>query len=1278
MLHTRVRNMAAMALMVGCGLATGAALAVDPAVHNAQKDPRLPHYAAKAVALNISSGVVKSPTAGTQPKVVWAKEVSVAGASWLRLYFKDVQLAGGDDLATTSYVRITNLTEKAVQFLDARSMAQWSNSSCYLNGDRVLVEILARPGTGENRLTIASVEAGDPNPAPGGITTICGPVDNRVLSSDDRCARILPAGCSGWMIDDANHMFLAAGHCGTTGSSVVQFNVPLSTGTGALVNPPPEDQYPVDGTSKQGVNGGIGNDWEYFGAFPNSNTNLTPYQAQGDFFVTINAPAAANQTTRITGYGTTDQQTQPAPLTWNQVQKTHTGPYTAKVGTTLRYQVDTTGGNSGSPIFLDSNDQAFGIHTNAGCADPTGNTFNSGTDLANAGLQSALNAPQGICAPLGVGDPTGPLYFAGDSTFDTFGTVNRATGLYGVIGPGTSGDISSWQGLAYNRVDNVMYATAQVSGTVRLYTVNIETGQVSFVGPTNDSGGTNIFIEGLAYDPNGNILYGYSQTTSILHIINKATGAVSNLGGAQANVQISGIDFDPITNKLYGIDDNPAAGSRLVTISTNNGTVLPINGSTTLGVGETDCDSLAFSPDDGYCYTVDQATNELIRIDPSTGAGVIIGNLDQPNFDGGLASVAGDCSRPIQPTPTNPLNGATGVSVNLAALNWESENAVYCGSSSVVGNSPFSDATPFRGSLLEIYTAQTMTEIKMDLQFVGNKPITWTAYEFEEGSGTGQLIFADTQTEIGTGGRKQYTSGAISIPMKANHWYAVGFHSAGPAGDVTYFRDSGIPAGNTGAYGLYQGGCGTNALGAAPPATVSFATISQSAPTNRFAMEFCFDPRCYNVAPNAAVSFANVNVMRGNTYRFDQNQTLTEIEADLDFAGAQTVTFVVYEGGDVATPGDLIFSKAVNLNGTGRKLYSSGAIDVALKSDRVYAIGWHKTGNPTYFRSDSVLPVDFQYGEVLAGFGVNTATVPATAAMTLAPATSAYSLNLCFGPPSQRLQTGNLGTDTSATVGNLVRGTVINCEKDTVLESIDMRLALASAQPVNFVVYEANSAGALGSLLTSKTVNFAASAEGWKNSGAMNVPLEKGKVYLIGMQKVSTDITYFFENTTDFVKFYDFGTVLGGFTQNGIPNVPPTLTVTPDIDTIYTTRMNFSCETWYDVFFGTNPNPPKTGRTSLTIAGLGAFLPLNAGTDYYWRVQAHNCCGFRNSDGPFKFTTEVSCYPDCDGNGTLNIDDFICFQTFYAIGDKYADCDGSGSLNIDDFICFQTFYAIGC
>jgi hypothetical protein len=54
------------------------------------------------------------------------------------------------------------------------------------------------------------------------------------------------------------------------------------------------------------------------------------------------------------------------------------------------------------------------------------------------------------------------------------------------------------------------------------------------------------------------------------------------------------------------------------------------------------------------------------------------------------------------------------------------------------------------------------------------------------------------------------------------------------------------------------------------------------------------------------------------------------------------------------------------------------------------------------------------------------------------------------------------------------------------------------------------------------------------------------------------------------------------------------------------------------------------------------------------------------------------CYADCDENGILDIDDFVCFQTFFAFGDDYADCDGNGVKDVDDFICFQTFFALGC
>jgi hypothetical protein len=57
---------------------------------------------------------------------------------------------------------------------------------------------------------------------------------------------------------------------------------------------------------------------------------------------------------------------------------------------------------------------------------------------------------------------------------------------------------------------------------------------------------------------------------------------------------------------------------------------------------------------------------------------------------------------------------------------------------------------------------------------------------------------------------------------------------------------------------------------------------------------------------------------------------------------------------------------------------------------------------------------------------------------------------------------------------------------------------------------------------------------------------------------------------------------------------------------------------------------------------------------------------------------ELQCYADCDLDCQLNVADFICYQTYFALGDLYADCDGSGALGIDDFICFQTVFSLGC
>jgi hypothetical protein len=54
------------------------------------------------------------------------------------------------------------------------------------------------------------------------------------------------------------------------------------------------------------------------------------------------------------------------------------------------------------------------------------------------------------------------------------------------------------------------------------------------------------------------------------------------------------------------------------------------------------------------------------------------------------------------------------------------------------------------------------------------------------------------------------------------------------------------------------------------------------------------------------------------------------------------------------------------------------------------------------------------------------------------------------------------------------------------------------------------------------------------------------------------------------------------------------------------------------------------------------------------------------------------CVADCDLSGSLNILDFICFQTAFALEQPAADCDGNGQLDLQDFVCFQSAYALGC
>ncbi|UYV12840.1 MAG: hypothetical protein NCW75_00800 [Phycisphaera sp.] len=378
-----VRRGGLAAMMMAC--VCGGALSVTASAQAQVADP-LQQY---DVVSHLDSGPLGLPGAGQGEEVIFSATLTAPGAGWSRVRFD----AESTVLPANMRLRITSLKDEHDQHLTSHTIKQWKHKTAYFNGDTLLVEVLARPGDGVGRVVIDGLTAGSGFTQGAGFDSICGPTDDRMPSDDARNARLLPVGCTAWLIDDCAKCFITAGHC-TFSADVVEFNVPMSTSTGSIVMAAPEDQYPVDDDSMQSNGGqGIGNDWAYFGAFPNSDTGLTAGQAQGEFYqLAMEAPISTGDI-RITGYGTTGSG---VPREWNQIQKTHLGPYVAKDGFGISYQTDTSGGNSGSPVLDETTGLAIGVHTHAGCSTTSGN---NGTAIDRPEFQDALANPLGVCCP---------------------------------------------------------------------------------------------------------------------------------------------------------------------------------------------------------------------------------------------------------------------------------------------------------------------------------------------------------------------------------------------------------------------------------------------------------------------------------------------------------------------------------------------------------------------------------------------------------------------------------------------------------------------------------------------------------------------------------------------------------------------------------------------------------------------------------------------------------------------------------------------------------------
>ena len=345
--------------------------------------------------------------------------ISVSDARWLRVHFQSYDIVDSE-------ITIAASAGGESQTLHGFDISTWNEASAFFDGNSLLLTLVLAPGEAGASVTIDELSVGVPRiePAP----SLCGN-DDRVAVAGGRVARLMPAGCTAWPI--SNGAFLTAGHCvdadpdqngpllpdgiiDTGGLQMVEFNVPASDANGTTNASSPQDQFPVDLVDADangipdtmffnydGEGTGLGKDWAVFRVNNNTTTGENPHVGRGFFRTTRTDPTAGVSQMRITGYGvdSTPAGSGGGRNADNQTNQTSTGTYTSETTTNsnqirLRYEVDTTGGNSGSPIIRVSDGLTYGIHTNAGCGAIFGS--NSGTSFEVNDLENAINAFTGL------------------------------------------------------------------------------------------------------------------------------------------------------------------------------------------------------------------------------------------------------------------------------------------------------------------------------------------------------------------------------------------------------------------------------------------------------------------------------------------------------------------------------------------------------------------------------------------------------------------------------------------------------------------------------------------------------------------------------------------------------------------------------------------------------------------------------------------------------------------------------------------------------------------
>jgi len=150
----------------------------------------------------------------------------------------------------------------------------------------------------------------------------------------------------------------------------------------------------------------------------------------------------------------------------------------------------------------------------------------------------------------------------------TLNKINVNTGVESEIG-----EVSIFQdfsqlptGLAWNHANNTMYAIASSSDVTELYSVNLETAELTSIGLTGFPRGTWLAIN------NEGEAYALDNGLDVLFSINLETGQGTSIGSIGVNVVFGqDADFDPATGILYTVGYHGSGINRLYSVNLETG-----------------------------------------------------------------------------------------------------------------------------------------------------------------------------------------------------------------------------------------------------------------------------------------------------------------------------------------------------------------------------------------------------------------------------------------------------------------------------------------------------------------------------------------------------------------------------------------------------------------------------------------------------------------------------------------------------------------------------------